>query len=349
MIDFRSDNTCAVHPHVMQALVNANQASASSYGADTYSDTLKERLSELFEKEVYVWLTNTGTAANSLALSALTKPFHSIFCHASSHINTDECAASQLFTGGACLHPLESRDGKLPVSVLQPLIDHATAMRPHASIPGCLSITQSTECGTVYSLAELQEIAAFAQKNHLPIHMDGARFANALAHLNCSPAEMTWKSGVDVLSLGGTKNGALLAEAIVFFNPKFIEDFDFRHKRVGQLMSKTRFIACQWLALLEDNLWLKNAAHANHMAQQVAQIFQQFNLHPHWSVDANEVFVTLPKHVADALMALDVKFYDWYSPTNDLYRFVTSCFTSEHDMNTFKEHLKTCCEQAYHS
>jgi len=340
MIDFRSDNTCGIHPKVMDALVKANVSTDSSYGADVFSGLLTEKFSELFEKKVSVWLTNTGTAANSLALTALTQPFQSIFCYEAAHINTDECAAPEFFTGGARLFPVSGDEGKISLNNLQEIFDNAKSMRPHAAVPNCISITQSTESGTVYTLPELQKIAEFKRKNNLFLHMDGARFANAIAKLDCSPAELTWKNDVDVLTFGGTKNGAMMAEAIIFFNQDVAQNFSFRHKRAGQLMSKMRFMACQWLALLDNNLWLDNARHANLMAQKLADIFHKFNFLPYWSVEANEIFVELPNKIVDYLNSNDVKFYDWHLPGKQLYRFVTSCFTTEADLEKFDQYLE---------
>jgi len=339
MTDFRSDNTCGIHPAVMDAIQKANTGTDSSYGADGYSVELKKRLSDLFEKEVSIWLTNTGTAANSLALSSLVKPFQSVICHQNSHINTDECAAPEFFTSGARLYAVKGENGKMDLSQLQHYLNHTKDLRPHTSIPVCISVTQATECGTVYSLNELQKIAEFAKKNALSIHMDGARFANALTTLQCTPAEMTWKSGVDVLSLGGTKNGAMMAEVIVFFNQNLTTDFDFRHKRAGQLMSKMRFMACQWLALLENNLWINNALQANNRAKKLADIFQKYQFTLPWPVESNAVFVSLPKNIADALIADNIQFYDWHSDISPLYRFVTSCFTTEADLQSLEKSL----------
>lgn len=332
MIDFRSDNTCGIHPLVMDAIIKTNQATAASYGADDDSLLLTKKFSELFETEVTVWLTNTGTAANSLALSALSQPFQAIFCAETSHIHTDECTAPEFFTGGAKLFSVPEHNGKIDLTHLPFLLDHAKSMQPHAAIPNAISLTQSTESGTVYTLSELQKIKAFAKENDLLIHMDGARLANALATLDCSPADLTWRQGVDVLTLGGTKNGAMMAEAVIFFNQTIAKNFAFRHKRAGQLMSKMRFVACQWLALLDNQLWLSNAKHANLMAKKLADIFAQHQIYPHWPVEANAVFVELPQKIFEAFVAADIKFYEWHSSTKQLYRFVTSCFTTEADL-----------------
>jgi threonine aldolase len=216
-------------------------------------------------------------------------------------------------------------------------------MRPHTSKPGCITLSQATECGTIYSLDELNSIASIAKDYQLPIHMDGARFTNSLITLGCSPAEATWKSGIDVLSFGATKNGAMAAEAVIFFNQEYASDMDYKQKRAGQLFSKMRFLSCQFLAYLKDDLWLKNAKHANDAALNLASIFLKNNINLEYKVQANEVFVRMPNLLAQYLNKNNGSFYEWEKANElglSLYRFVTSCFTKEEDLKLLDECLK---------
>ncbi len=342
MIDFRSDNVVTVHPAIMESLLQANHATQSSYGTDDYSLRLSEVLADLFATEVSVYLTNTGTAANSLSLSALVNAYETVYCHHHAHIQTDECGAPELYTGGAKLTLIDGADGKLCVDKLQQAYNAAQASAPHSMRPGCISITQATEHGTVYSLDELARLNAFAQTHHLPIHMDGARFANSLVSLGCTPAQLTWQSGIDVLSLGATKNGAMAAEAVVFFNQHYAQHFAYLHKRAGQLMSKTRFFASQLLAYFKDGLWLSNAAHANSMATQLALLFKSHGLPLAYPTQANAVFVYLSPAVAAHLRQDDIHFYTWDESTpNTLYRFVTAFTTTTTDLATLARSLQT--------
>jgi threonine aldolase len=327
-MNFKSDNVAPTNPEIIEAITKANQGFQSSYGADDYSLILQKKLSEVFEKEVIIFLTNTGTAANCLALSSLTKSYEAIYCHNKAHINTDECGAPEFFTGGAKLVTLEGVNGKINPDSLSKKILHSFSSRPHEQKPGCISITQATECGTIYTVQELTEIHKIAMEHNLPIHMDGARFANSLVALNCSPADITWKTGIDVLSFGATKNGAICAEAIVFFNHKYAENFDYTLKRSGQLTSKSRFFSCQFLAYLHQDLWLKNAAHANFMAKQLAQVFLKHNIEIIYPVESNELFVKFSSKCATYLRQNNCGFYEWGAPEEKLYRFVTSFFTS---------------------
>jgi threonine aldolase len=336
-MNFKSDNVVPASPEILKALMQANHGTEVSYGEDSYSIALQKKLSEIFEKDVQIYLTNTGTAANSLALSALVQPYQTIYCHEESHLNTDESGAPVFFTGGSQFSLCGGANGKLDVNHLNELITTAQSIRPHAQKPGCISVTQATECGTVYSLAELKAIHEVVKNAGIPMHMDGARFTNALVTLGCTPAELTWKAGVDVMSFGATKNGALCAEAVIFFNPKYAEDFDYRHKRAGQLMSKSRFFACQLLAYLDQDLWLKNARHANTMAQKLAGVFGSYGIEIVYPIESNELFVTLSANTAQKLEQFGCGFYEWGSPNSGLYRFVTSFYTKEADINGLEE------------
>lgn len=337
-MNFKSDNVFGVSEQIMQALIQANTGTDGSYGTDTLTQELTKRVAEIFEHDVTLYFTNTGTASNSLAVSSLVSPGGALYCHKTAHLITDECGAPEFFSNGSVLISIDGVNGKIDCLQLESHINHVLTMRPHASKPSAISVTQSTEWGTIYTLDELAEIQKYAQKYNLALHMDGARFANALVSLGCSPAQMTWKSGIDVLSFGATKNGALCAEMIVFFNQKYAHDFDYRHKQAGQLMSKTRFFAAQFLAYFENDLWLSNARHANAMAQKLKQIFET---HVPGNcvcpVQANEIFINLQEFLVKKLYAHGAQFYNW---GGDTYRFVTSCATQEQDINMLGEFLK---------
>ena len=346
-MNFKSDNVGPISSEIIQAIIEANKGNQASYGADSYSLELQKRMSEVFEKDVIVYLTTTGTAANSLALSSLVKPYEIVYCNTESHINTDECGAPEFYTGGARLVIVDSDvNGKINPQSLNEKILQALSLRPHGQKPGCISITQASECGTVYTVKELDEIHNIAEKYNIPIHMDGARFANSLITLNCKPAEITWKVGVDVMSFGATKNGALCAEAIVFFNHQYANNFDYLHKRAGQLASKARFFSCQFLAYLKQDLWLENAKKANFTAEQLAQIFSKHNIEIVYQVESNELFVMLSVKCAKYLQENNCTFYDWSTSKakTGLYRFVTSCFTSNVELVALDTCLNTYAE-----
>lgn len=331
-MNFKSDNAAGVSTEIMKAVMAANEGCAASYGADEYSKKLRDKVAEIFEHDVSIYLTSTGTAANGLALAALVPPYGTVYCHTHAHINTDECGAPELFTG-AKLTLIGGNHGKMDVQALENQILFDADIRPHASKPVAMSVTQLTENGTAYTLAELATIKDCAQRHDLYLHMDGARCANALVTLGCTPAQMTWKSGVDVLSFGATKNGAMMAEMVVLFNQDLAQDFDYRHKRAGQLLSKTRFEAAQFLAYLENDLWLHNARHSNAMAQKLAALVKKV---PGVSIDheihGNELFVNMPQALADYVMQQGAHFYSW-GP--GVYRLVTSWATTEEEVDEF--------------
>lgn len=333
---FKSDNTWGVSPPILTAIFEANTGSSNSYGQDNYSAKLRERLSEIFEKEIDLYLTSTGTAANCLSLASITAPYGNIYCHIDSHINVDECGAPELATGGAKLVPIPGEHGKINPHMLKKYLKTHHDMRPHQGLPSSISLTQANESGCVYKVHELQKIHDIASHYSIPIHMDGARFANALASLNCSPKDITWKSGVDVLSFGGTKNGALAAEAVIFFN-KQNKHADFIHKKMGQLLSKTRFFSAQFLAYLAEDLWLNNAKHANTMALQLREILLS---HPQIVIDQpteiNEVFAEIPQYIVNHLKKSGIEFYQW-PEAPELYRFVTSFMTQSKDLEIVKK------------
>ena len=297
---FASDNVTGACPEVMDAVVDANSGIATSYGDDEWSSRLQTKLSEIFETDVEVFLAVSGTASNALALSALAPVFGKIYCHELSHINTDECGAPELFTGGAKLIPMRSSNGRIKANELAETIRGSGNV--HVTQPSVVSITQSCETGTVYQLDEIKAISKIARKHKMSVHMDGARFANALASLDVSPAEMTWKSGVDVLTLGGTKNGCLAAEAIIFFKSDMVGNFPYLHKRSGQLLSKMRFISSQLEAYVTDDLWIRNAQHSNSMAKILSEGLNAFsNIELAYPTQSNEVFVYLPRELIDYL------------------------------------------------
>jgi threonine aldolase len=332
-MEFSSDNVVGAHEAILSSLSAVNEGAAPSYGYDRWSEAAGAALSEVFEREVTAFFVLTGSAANSLALSSLVPPFGAVICHAEAHIMTDECGAPELFTGGAKLQGLAGAMNKItPDSVNRHLDGYIRG--EHEVQPRALSITQATELGTVYSPAEIRALADVAHARGLKVHMDGARFANALVGLGCTPAEMTWKAGVDVLSFGATKNGALALEAVVFFDPALAQDFKYRRKRGAQLLSKGRFLGAQMLAYLKDGLWLRLARDANRMAQYLAERLQGVHgVRLPLPVEANEVFAILPRKLHDGLQAAGAHYYDWpgAGPGTDVVgedevfcRFVTS-------------------------
>ncbi len=342
--DFRSDNVAGAAPEVVTALAAAAVGSADPYGADALTAAVTRRLCALFETEVAVFPVATGTAANALALSALVPPYGAVYCHEDAHINTDECGAPELFTAGAKLVPLPGAAGKLAPDALAAVLGRAGIGVVHRVQPAALSLTQATEAGTVYRPDEVAALVEVAHGHGLAVHMDGARFANAVARLGCSPAELTWKAGVDVLSLGATKGGCLAAEAVLFFNPALAEDFGFRRKRGAHLVSKMRFLSAQLDAWLADDLWLRLARHANRMADRLggglADLPGAELVHP---VEANEVFVRLPAAVADRLEAAGFRFYRW---DGGLLRLVTAFDTPQAAVDALLKIAKDVPEKA---
>lgn len=331
-MNFKSDNYAGVCPEIMQAMEAANTGCAAAYGNDDYSKRLTRKVAEIFEHEVTIYLVSTGTAANSLALSAIAPAHGAIYCHAHAHVVTDECGAPELFTG-ASLKPIGGAHGKVDIDLLERKIALDKDLRPHCSMPAALSVTQQTESGTVYSLDELAGLTTCVKRHGLKVHMDGARFANALVTLGCTPAQATWKKGVDVMSLGATKNGAMMAEMVLLFDQKLAQEFDYKHKRAGQLLSKSRFVAAQFLAYFERDLWLKNARHANAMAQKLVNVLRTVaGIRIEHDVQGNEIFVMMPQDLADWLVKNGAQFYPW---GDGCYRLVTSWATNDVEIETF--------------
>ena len=308
---FFSDNAAPVHPEIWAAMHAADQAD-TAYAGDAYSARLDAAFGELFGTRVAVIWAATGTAANGLALSALVDPYGAIVCHREAHLEVDECGGPAWFTHGAKLLLAEGEGAKLTPDAINPVLDNMRG-DVHQAVPQAISITQATEYGRVYTPAEVAAIGEVARGRKLKLHMDGARFANAVASLGCHPGDVTWRAGVDVLSFGFIKNGAMSAEAIVFFEPELAARTRFAHKSVGQLQSKGRYLAAQLLTMIDPDraagpLWLENAKAANASAQIVAEAAKERLLHP---VEANEVFLCLSADEAAALRAQGFDFYDW--------------------------------------
>jgi len=310
--NFGSDNVAPASEPILAAVNAANSGPAESYGADAYTERLTALAREVFETELLIYPVATGTAANALALAQIAPSFGGVYCHDGAHIVTDECGAVEAFSGGARLLGLPSATGKIAPGPLAAAIAYAKDMGVHHVRPSALSLTQATELGTVYGLDELAALTATAKRNGLAVHMDGARFANALVHLDCSPAAATWKCGIDVLSLGASKNGALCAEAVVFFDSALAQNFERRRKQAGHLWSKLRYLSCQLVAYLEDELWIENARQANAMATRLAAGLSKVEgARVLQAVQANEVFVALCERRIAALERAGFHFYRW--------------------------------------
>ena len=299
-VQFASDNVVGACPEVLDAIVKANDGIAAPYGNDEWSTNLQNKFSEIFEKDVIVYPTASGTAANALALSTLTPVFGNIYCHRLSHINTDECGAPEFYTGGAKLVVLKGINGKITPEELSDNIGGVGIV--HHTQPSVASITQLCETGEVYQLDEISAIAETAHKHNLKMHMDGARFANALVSLGVTPAEMTWKSGIDVLSFGATKNGCIAAEAIIFFKPELVGNLPFLMKRSGHLLSKMRFVSAQLGAYITNEVWLRNAKHANKMGKKLSEgLSSNPKIELAFPTQANEVFAKFPRSIIEHL------------------------------------------------
>jgi threonine aldolase len=342
---FASDNAAGIAPEILAAMARANDGKALSYGRDAWTERLERRFSDIFEREVAVFLVATGTAANALALAHLTPPWGAVVCHHEAHIALDECGAPEFFGGGTKLIGLAGEAGKIAPQTLRRALDKGQWGGPHHVSPAVLSLSQSTEAGTIYRPDEIRELAEIAHGHRLAVHVDGARLANALARMNSSLADATWKAGVDVLSFGATKGGALAAEAIVFFDPARGANMPERRKRGGHLISKHRFVAAQIEAYLADGLWLALARHANAMADRLAAGLAGSGLPPVWPVEANEVFVALPAPIDARLKAAGASYYPWTTDSlpsgtalprgSTLVRLVTSFATTADEVDKF--------------
>ncbi len=334
---FASDNYSQICPEVLDKIVSLNGDNAQAYGDDYYTKYAADKLRELFECDCEVFFVFNGTAANSLSLASLCNSYHSIICTEVAHIETDECGAPEFFSNGSKLLLAKGKNGKLRPCDIEELANKRSDI--HYPKPKVVSLTQATELGTVYTIEELKAIKKVAVKNNLHIHMDGARFSNALVSLNVSPAELTWKVGIDVLCFSGTKNGLALGEVVIFFNKKLCKDFDYRCKQAGQLASKMKFISVQWIALLENNLWKKNASHANRMAKYFEQEVKQMkNIKIKCKVQANSVFIQTDEQLLDELKSKNWIFYSFIGAGGA--RFVFSWNSSKERIDELLKDIK---------
>lgn len=339
---FASDNYAGICPEAWRAIEVANHGHVTAYGDDPWTEKASDAFRALFEKDCEVYFVFNGTAANSLALASLCQSYHGVICCDQSHVETDECGAPEFFSNGSKLLVAPSTDGKLAPESIRELATKRQDI--HYPKPRVVTITQPTETGRVYSLTELQAIASACRKHGLYLHMDGARFANACATLNCTPAELTWKNGVDVLCFGGTKNGMAVGEAVLFFNRKLAEDFDYRCKQAGQLASKMRFLAAPWVGMLSTGAWLRNARHANHCAQHFAsQIADIKGVQLAGPVEANAAFLLAPERVLNALRERGWKFYTFIGGSA---RFMFSWDSDLDRIDNLSRDLRECAALA---
>lgn len=335
---FASDNWAGAHPAIASRLSGSAGGFSTAYGDSDLDKAVYEKFGEIFEREVAVFFVATGTAANALSLALYGKPGGMAFCHCESHVMEDECGAMEYLSGGGRLRGVDGAFGRIDPVALQRALGGFFPESVHSGRPAAVSITQATEIGAIYSLEDIEAISVIAGSRSLPLHMDGARFANALVALGCTPAEMTWKRGVDIVSFGGTKNGCWCAEAIVLFDLDLARELAFLRKRAGQLFSKSRFVAAQFDAYFRDGLWLENARHSNAMAAHLADVVEAApSLHLAWRPQANEVFAVIGDDQAESLQAAGAAFHHWPLPAGfagplgeneKLYRFVTSFATT---------------------
>jgi threonine aldolase len=305
---FASDNYAGVCPEAWQAMQAANSGSSPAYGDDVWTQRASDAFRKLFEADCEVFFAFNGTAANSLALAALCQSYHSVICSSQAHVETDECGAPEFFSNGSKLLVAQSADGKLTPDAVRALATSRADI--HFPKPRVVTITQPTETGQVYSIDEIRALSAVCRELGLKLHMDGARFAHACARLGCSPADLTWRAGVDVLCFGGTKNGMAVGEAVLFFDRALAEDFDYRCKQAGQLASKMRFLSAPWVGMLESGAWLRNAEHGNACAARLAAAIDGLpGVELMFPVEANAVFLTAPEPVLERLRGLGWRFY----------------------------------------
>ena len=324
-VQFASDNTAGACPEAIDALLAANAGWQPSYGTDEITHRVCDRLREVFETDCDVYFVFNGTAANALSLASLCRSYHSVICADCAHVETDECGAPEFFSNGTKLLRASTVDGKLVPAEIGRLVHLRADI--HYPRPRVVSVTQASELGTVYSPQELEAVSSAAREAGLHLHMDGARFANAVAAWCCSPADLSWRAGVDVLCLGGTKMGLPLGEAVVFFDRRLSEEFAWRCKQAGQLASKMRYLAAPWLGVLESGTWLARAEHANRMARRLAdRLVRLPGVTLHAPCEANGVFVNLPTAVSNQLQAADVHFYTFIGGAA---RFMCSWATTE--------------------
>lgn len=339
-MNFASDNTSGAAPEILNAIIEANEGQVPSYGADDLTASVTDRFKDIFETDLTAYLVATGTAGNSLSLACAVPPFGAVIAHEASHIAYDECNAPEFYMSGAKLTGIAGSHGKLTAEDVNRVLTKYGKGIVHRAQPAALSVAQATEAGTVYSREELGALSEVCRKHNIVFHMDGARIANAVAQLGRSPAELTWRAGVDALVFGATKNGALGVEAVIFFKKELAEEFEYRRKRGGHLFSKSRFLAVQMLAYLKDDLWLRLAHQANETAQRLARGLADIDgveiCHP---VDANLVFAILPRTVDKALKAAGARYHPWIVPGDTangrMIRLVTNFTTMPEDVDRF--------------
>jgi threonine aldolase len=327
---FASDNTAAICAEAWTALEQANTSYAASYGEDEWTAKVCDRIRQIFEIDCDVYFAFTGTGANALGLAQVCQSFHGVICHERAHLQTDEAGATEFYTRGAKLFLTKTKDGKIDLNEAEKLF--AQQVELHGHMMHAVSIAQATELGTVYAPDEVEAVGAFARTQKMLLHMDGARFANAVASLGCAPKTITWKAGVDILSFGGTKNGVAAGELVVFFDKNFSRDFQYRVKQAGHLGSKMRFLAAPWMGLLNGNVWLQNARHANDAAGKLAQrLRDKAAVESVFPVESNAVFVQLDEQLVRDLHARGWRFYKFVEP--DIYRLVCSWSTTDEDIS----------------
>jgi threonine aldolase len=336
-LQFASDNAAGICPEALSSLQAANAGHAPAYGEDAWTERACDLLREIFEIDCQVFFVYNGTAANSISLAAMCESYHSIICHQEAHLETDECGGPEFFSNGTKVLLVGGEGGKIDLDLVRHTVERRTDV--HYPKPRVLSITQATEMGTVYSAAELDSVSETARRLGLRLHMDGARFANAVAALGVSPKEITWKVGVEVLCFGGTKNGMPVGDAIVFFDRELAEDFAYRCKQAGQLHSKMRFIAAPWVGLLEGGAWLEHARHANACARRLESGLREVEgieiLAP---TEANAVFAQLPGAVLEGLRDRGWQFYTFIGAGGA--RFMCSWQTTDEDIEGFLQDVR---------
>ncbi len=332
---FFSDNTATACPEILEALMRVNQGRVKPYGDDEWTRSLDRVFSEYFGREVRAFAVVTGTAANSLSIATLSPPYGAVFAHEEAHLVRDECGASEFFSNGARLILVPGANGKLTAEALTSAIeDYPVSV--HSVQPVALSLTQATEVGTAYRPEQVAALSEVARRHRLKMHMDGARLANAVTFLGCSPADVTWRAGVDVLSFGATKNGALAAEAVVFFDLSLVRDFELRRKRAGHLISKSRYVAAQLISYVETGVWQRNATRADALARKLGVAAGNALMYP---VEANEVFLRVGNARKEALRAAGFEFYDWGSERSGEIRLVVSWDQPEEDVEALARAL----------
>ena len=336
--DFASDNTAAICPEAWAALEEANSDKVASYGDDRWTKRLAQQVQEICETDCEVFLVFNGTAANALALAHLGRSFHSVICHEHSHIVTDECGAPEFFSGGGKLLPTSGANGKLDLAEVAATLHRQHDV--HSPKPRTISITQATELGTIYKRDEIEAVAEFARARLFFLHMDGARFANAVAALDCAPKSITWEAGVDALCFGGTKNGTAAGELVVFFKKELACEFDYRAKQAGQLASKMRFLAAPWMGLLRDDVWLKNAGRANQRAESLAKKLSALGMEPVYPREASALFLRMTESLVQKLAGRGWNFYKFIEP--DVYRLMSSWSVTEKEIDEFVADVRGC-------